>query len=429
VTPELAMRILIIGSGGREHALAWKIAQSPRITKLFCAPGNAGIAELAECVPIPAMEIDRLATFTSAQKIDLTIVGPEGPLCAGIVDVFEGQGLRVFGPNKRAAQLEGSKVFSKKVLLKYNVPTAAAAIFDNADDARAHLRKVGAPVVVKADGLAAGKGVIVAPTVAEAEQAITEIMERKIFGAAGTQVILEERLHGEELSVMALVHGQLFRILASAQDHKRALDGDRGPNTGGMGAYSPTPSLDDRLHEQVDGIFRQTLAGLQAEGIKYCGVLYAGLMITEHGPQVLEFNCRFGDPETQVVLPRMNFDLVDAVEATIDGGLDSLPLEWKSEAAVCVVLAAGGYPGAHERDQLIVGLKDAAALDKVCVFHGGTRRNARGQIVTDGGRVLGVTALGGSIEKAAQRAYEAVQRIHFDGAQFRRDIAARAIRT
>jgi phosphoribosylamine--glycine ligase len=423
------MRILIIGSGGREHALAWKIAQNPRVTKLFCAPGNAGIAEFAECVPIPAMDFDRLAAFASAQKIDLTIVGPEGPLCAGVVDIFERQGLRIFGPNKRAAQLEGSKVFSKNILLKYNVPTAAAAIFDNADAARAHLRIVGAPIVVKADGLAAGKGVFVVSSAAEAEQAITEIMERKIFGAAGAQVILEERLCGEELSVMALVHGQSFRILASAQDHKRALDGDRGPNTGGMGAYSPTPLLDDQLHEQVIGIFRQTLAGLRAEGIDYRGVLYAGLMITKRGPQVLEFNCRFGDPETQVVLPRMDFDLLDAVEATIDGDLDRLPLIWKSETAVCVVLAARGYPGAYERDKPIAGLKDAAELDKVWVFHGGTRRDASGRIVTDGGRVLGVTAIGGSIEKAAQQAYEAIQRIHFDGAQFRRDIAARAIRT
>src|ERR1017187_575675 len=328
------MRILIIGSGGREHALAWKIAQSPRVTQLFCAPGNAGIAALAECVPIPAMEIDKLAAFAVAQKIDLTVVGPEGPLCAGIVDVFQAQGLQVFGPNRRAAQLEGSKVFSKKVLLKHHIPTAAAAIFDNADDARTHLRKVGAPVVVKADGLAAGKGVIVASSAAEAEQAIAEIMERKIFGAAGGQIILEECLHGEELSVMALVDGQSFQILASAQDHKRALDGDCGPNTGGMGAYSPTPLLDDPLSEQVTGIFRQTLAGLRAEGIEYRGVLYAGLMITERGPQVLEFNCRFGDPEAQVVLPRMDFDLLDAAEATIDGSLNRLALKWKSDAAV-----------------------------------------------------------------------------------------------
>jgi phosphoribosylamine---glycine ligase len=423
------MRILIIGSGGREHALAWKIAQSPRVTKLFCAPGNAGIADLAECVPIPVMEIDRLAVFASAEKIDLTIVGPEGPLCAGIVDVFKSQGLRIFGPNKRAAQLEGSKVFSKRILLKYNVPTAAAAIFNSADAARAHLHTVGAPIVVKADGLAAGKGVIVAATVEEAERAITEIMEQKVFGTAGQQVVIEECLRGEEISVMALVHGQSSWLLTPAQDHKRALDGDRGPNTGGMGAYSPTPLLDDQLNIQITGIFRQTLAGLQAEGIEYCGVLYAGLMIAERGPQVLEFNCRFGDPETQVVLPRMDFDLVDAVEATIDGGLDHLSMPWKSDAAVCVVMAAGGYPGAYERDQPIVGLKDAAALDKVWVFHGGTRRNASGQIVTDGGRVLGVAALGGNIEQAVQRVYEAVRRIHFDGAQFRRDIAARAIRT
>jgi phosphoribosylamine---glycine ligase len=423
------MRILIIGSGGREHALAWKISQSPRVTKLFCAPGNAGIAALAECVPIPAMEIDQLAAFAIAQKIDLTVIGPEGPLCAGIVDVFQSRGLRVFGPNQHAAQLEGSKVFSKKILLKHHIPTAAAAIFDNADDARAYLHKVGVPVVVKADGLAAGKGVIVALSIPEAEQAITEIMERKIFGTAGAQIILEECLQGEELSVMALVDGQSFQVLASAQDHKRALDEDRGPNTGGMGAYSPTPLLNESLNKQVIDIFQQTLAALQAENIEYRGVLYVGLMITKRGPEVLEFNCRFGDPETQVVLPRMNFDLLDAMEATIDGSLDSLPLAWKDEAAVCVVLAAGGYPGTYERDQPIAGLKDAAKLDKVCVFHGGTRQNATGQIVTDGGRVLGVTALGGSIESAARQAYEAVQRIHFDGMQFRRDIAARAIRT
>jgi phosphoribosylamine---glycine ligase len=287
---------------------------------------------------------------------------------------------------------------------------------------------VGAPVVVKADGLASGKGVIVASSVAEAEQAIAEIMEHKIFGAAGSIIILEECLQGEELSVMALVDGQSFQILASAQDHKRALDGDRGPNTGGMGAYSPTPLLDERLNEAVTRIFQQTLAALRAEGVEYRGVLYAGLMITPNGPQVLEFNCRFGDPETQVVLPRMDFDLLEALEATIDGNLGRLSLAWKPEAAVCVVLAAGGYPGKYENNQPIAGLKDAAELDKVYVFHGSTRQNAGGQTVTDGGRVLGVTALGQNIETAARRAYEGVQRIHFDGMQFRRDIAARAIR-
>jgi len=421
------MRILVIGNGGREHALVWKIAQSPRVRKLFCAPGNAGIADLAECVPIKGTDIDPLAAFALEQKIDLTIVGPETPLCAGIVDVFEARGLRVFGPNKRAARLEGSKVFTKEILLKYNVPTASAAIFNNADDARAHLRKVGAPIVVKADGLAAGKGVIVASSIEEAEQAVTEIMEQKVFGAAGAHVVIEECLRGEELSVMALVDGKSFQMLASAQDHKRALDGDRGSNTGGMGAYSPTPLLDEKLNKQIAGIFRRTLAGLQAEGIDYRGVLYAGLMITERGPQVLEFNCRFGDPETQVVLPRMDFDLLDAAEATINGSLNRLALKWKSEAAVCVVMAAGGYPGPYQPGQPIAGLKEAAKSDKVWVFHAGTRRQPGGQVVTDGGRVLGVTALGENIEKAARRAYEAVQQIHFDGVHFRRDIAARAM--
>jgi len=333
------MKVLVIGSGGREHALVWKLAQSPRVTKLFCAPGNAGIADLAECLPIGATEIASLAAFAAGEKINLTIVGPEAPLCAGIVDIFQTCGLRIFGPNQSAAQLEGSKVFSKQLLLKYKVPTAVAAIFDNADAARAHLRKVGAPVVVKADGLAAGKGVIVASSVEEAERSVTDIMEQRIFGAAGAQVVIEECLRGEELSVMALVDGKSFRTLASAQDHKRALDGDRGPNTGGMGAYSPTPVLDKKLDAQVADIFQRTLAGLQAEGIDYHGVLYAGLMITERGPQVLEFNCRFGDPETQAVLPRLKSDLVEVVEATIDGSLDGLKLAWKPEAAVCVVMA------------------------------------------------------------------------------------------
>jgi phosphoribosylamine--glycine ligase len=422
------MKILVIGNGGREHALTWKLAQSRQVTKLFSAPGNAGIADLAECVLIPAADIDALAAFAAGQKIDLTVVGPEAPLCAGIVDVFQARGLRVFGPNKRAAQLEGSKVFTKKFLLKYNVPTAAAAIFDDANAARAHLRKVGAPIVVKADGLAAGKGVIVAASVEEAERAVTEIMEQKIFGSAGNQVVVEECLRGEELSVIALVDGASFRMLAAAQDHKRALDGDRGPNTGGMGAYSPTPLLDSKLDAQVADIFQRTLAGLQAEGINYRGALYAGLMITERGPQVLEFNCRFGDPETQVVLPRLKSDLLDAVEATINGSLDRLKLAWTSDAAVCVVMAAHGYPGPYERGQPIAGLKQAANSDKICVFHAGTRRDVDGRIVTDGGRVLGVMGMGNTIEMAVQRAYEAVQQIHFDGVHFRRDIAARATR-
>ncbi|MGD1019025.1 MAG: phosphoribosylamine--glycine ligase [Verrucomicrobiia bacterium] len=422
------MKILVIGNGGREHALVWKIAQSRRVTKLFCAPGNAGIADLAECVPIAATEIASLAAFAAGEKIDLTIVGPEAPLCAGIVDIFQTCHLRIFGPNQRAAQLEGSKVFTKQILLKYNVPTATAAVFDSADAARAHLRKVGAPIVVKADGLAAGKGVIVASSVEEAERAVGEIMEKKVFGSAGAQIVIEECLRGEELSVMALVDSKSFQTLASAQDHKRALDGDRGPNTGGMGAYSPTPVLDKKLDAPVADIFQRTLAGLRAEGIEYRGVLYAGLMITERGPQVLEFNCRFGDPETQVVLPRLESDLVDAMDATIDGSLDRLKLVWKTDAAVCVVMAAGGYPGQYKRGQPIAGLKQAANSDNVCVFHAGTRQDDDGRTVTDGGRVLGVTGLGDTIENAARRAYEAVEQIRFDGAHFRRDIAARAAR-
>jgi phosphoribosylamine--glycine ligase len=420
------MKTLVIGNGGREHALVWKLAQEPRVTKLFCAPGNAGIADLAECVSIPATDIDGMAAFATECKIDLTIVGPEAPLCAGIVDVFQRKGLRIFGPNERAAQLEGSKVFTKQLLLKYNIPTAPAVIFDDADAARTHLRKVGAPIVVKADGLAAGKGVIVASSVEEAERAVAEIMEEKVFGTAGAHIVIEECLRGEELSVMALVDGQSFQTLASAQDHKRALDGDHGPNTGGMGAYSPTPVWDGELDARVAEIFQRTLTALRAEGIEYRCVLYAGLMITERGPQVLEFNCRFGDPETQVVVPRLESDLVDALEATIDGSLDRVQLAWKSDAAVCVVMAAGGYPGPYERGEPIVGLKQAAKSDSVCVFHAGTRQNDEGQTVTDGGRVLGVTGLGRTIADAACRAYEAVEQIHFDGAHFRRDIATRA---
>jgi phosphoribosylamine--glycine ligase len=408
------MKVLVIGGGGREHALAWKLAQSGRVTKLFCAPGNAGIAQLAECVA-PA----DLAQFASEKQIDLTVVGPEAPLCAGIVDVFQAKGLRIFGPTKRAAQLEGSKAFCKRFLLQHGIPTADAGIFDNPVAARDYVRQRGAPIVVKADGLAAGKGVVVAQTIEEAERAIDDIMVQRAFGEAGKLVVIEECLTGEETSVMALVDGKTFKLLPAAQDHKRVGDGDTGPNTGGMGAYSPTPRKVDATE-----IFERTVAGMK----DYRGVLYAGLMVTEAGPKVLEFNCRFGDPETQVVVPRMDFDLVDALEATVTGRLEGARLDWKREAAVCVVMAAGGYPGAYERGQVIEGLKEASGLDNVCVFHAGTKRNAAGQIVTDGGRVLGVTALGEDIEDAVRKAYGGVARIRFDGAQYRRDIAARAWR-
>ena len=416
------MKLLVIGSGGREHALVWKLAQSARVTQLFCAPGNAGIAQQAECIPVAATDIDKLASFAAEKRIDLTIVGPEAPLCAGIVDVFQSKGLRVFGPSRRAAQLEGSKAFAKRLLLKYGVPTATAEIFDNADTARAFIRKHGVPVAVKADGLAAGKGVIVAQTIEEAERAIDDIMVRKVFGAAGEQVVVEECLVGEEVSVMALVDGRSFRVLAIAQDHKRALDGDLGPNTGGMGACSPTPVVVPKLHGSIDGIFRQILEGLRAEGIDYRGLLYAGLMLTKQGPIVLECNCRFGDPEAQVVLPRMDFDLVEALLATVEGRLDTLELKWKPETAVCVVMASAGYPGPFGRGKLIEGLKETSLLANIMVFHAGTIRGGEGQILTDGGRVLGVTAVGGNLVEAGRRAYDAVGRIRFDGAQFRRDI-------
>jgi phosphoribosylamine--glycine ligase len=417
------MKILVIGSGGREHALVWKLAQSKLATKLFCAPGNPGVAQLAECVPLGVTDIEKLAAFALDKKIDLTVVGPEAPLCAGIADVFQAKGLRIFAPNRTSAQLEGSKVFSKKFLLKHGVPTAKAEVFTDALAARACVRKWGAPVVVKADGLAAGKGVIVAQSVAEAEQAIADIMEKKVFGAAGDQLIVEECLTGEEASVMALVDGNCYRILAVSQDHKRIGDNDTGPNTGGMGAYSPIG-----LDIDATPVFDRTLAGLKADGIDYRGVLYAGLMLTKKGPMVLEFNCRFGDPETQVVLPRMDFDLVEACIATAEGRLDKMTLNWKREAAICVVLAAGGYPGNYAKGTLINGLADAAKLPNVTVFHAGTKQGADGAVLTDGGRVLGVTALGDGIAGAVKRAYEAIGRIHFDGMQYRRDIAARALR-
>ena len=415
------MKILVIGGGGREHALVWKLAQSRQVTKLFCAPGNPGIAELAECVPLAVTDVAKLAAFAAEHQIDLTVVGPEAALCAGIADAFQAKQLRVFGPTQAAAQLEGSKVFSKQFLLKHNVPTAAAGIFDNPAAARAYVRAHGAPIVVKADGLAAGKGVIVAQSVAEADQAIADIMEKRAFGDAGRQVVIEECLTGEEVSVMALVSGRCVKILAPAQDHKRVGDGDTGPNTGGMGAYSPVGLTVDATE-----IFARTLAGLAADGIDYRGVLYAGLMLTPAGPKVLEFNCRFGDPETQAVVPRMDFDLVEACIATADGTLDKFEFKWKPGAAVCVVLTAGGYPGDFKRGDTIAGLPAATKLANVTVFHAGTQFQD-GQIVTAGGRVLGVTGLGHDIADATRRAYDGVKWIQFAGAHYRRDIAARAL--
>jgi phosphoribosylamine--glycine ligase len=426
------MKVLVIGGGGREHALVWKLAQSPRVSRIFCAPGNAGIAELAQCVEIKPTDLESLAAFAATRRIALTVVGPEAPLCAGIVDVFESRGLKIFGPNKAAARLEGSKAFCKEILLKSNVPTAAAGIFSSAEAARDYIRKQGAPIVVKADGLAAGKGVVVAKSVEEAETAVAEIMEKRIFGDAGARVVIEECLEGEEASVMALVDGTTVKMLEPSQDHKRVLDGDTGPNTGGMGAYSPTSAVGEDSMNAVREIFARTLAGLRAENIEFKGVLYAGLMMTATGPKVLEFNARFGDPETQAVVPRMDFDLFDAMNAVVEGRLADFELKWKREAAACVVLASGGYPGDFARGKIITGLQEAAQLANVVVFHAGTKRalgNGKSPaVITDGGRVLGVTALSGDLKDALRRAYHAIGKIHFEGMQFRRDIGWREVR-
>ncbi len=421
------MKILVIGGGGREHTLVWKLAQSPRVTEVFCAPGNAGIAQQATCVDLAVGDLEALAEFAAKTEIDLTVVGPEAPLCAGVVDLFRARGLKIFGPNRRAAELEGSKVFCKEILLESGVPTGAAEIFGAADAARAYVRRVGAPIVVKADGLAAGKGVIVAATVPQAEQAIADIMESRVFGAAGSRVVIEECLIGQETSVMALVDGQTFKLLAPSQDHKRALDGDGGLNTGGMGAYSPTPVLGPEHDAAIEDIFQRTINGLAKRGIEFRGVMYGGLMLTADGLKVLEFNVRFGDPETQAVLPRLENDLADVLEATADGRLGEISLSWSPQAAVCVVMASGGYPGTYEKGRPISGLAEAGALANVAVFHAGTATAADGSIVTAGGRVLGVTAWADGIAAAQARAYDAVRRIHFDAAHFRSDIAARAL--
>ncbi len=422
------MKVLVVGSGGREHALVWKIAQSPLVDKIYCAPGNAGTAELAENVAIKADDLQALKEFALKNKIDLTVVGPEAPLVAGIVNLFEKEGLRVFGPRSEAARIEGSKVFCKQIMAKYDVPTAQSGIFTKAAEAIAYINEMGAPIVVKADGLAAGKGVIVAQTKDEAIEAVKLIMEKKEFGSAGEKVVIEECLVGEEASIIAFTDGKSIVPLASSQDHKRIFDNDQGPNTGGMGAYSPAPVVTDRLMEQIDvEILKPFVAGLRQEGIVYKGVLYAGVMVTKQGPKVLEFNARFGDPETQPILMRMKSDIVPIFEAIIDGKLDDREILWDERAAVCVVLAAGGYPGKYEKGKPISGLDKIDQLDDVMVFHAGTGYEGRG-VVTAGGRVLGVTALGDGIKFAVDKAYRAVKMIKFDGMQYRKDIGKKALK-
>jgi len=423
------MKVLVIGGGGREHALVWKIAQSPKVSKIYSAPGNAGIAQLAECVPLKAEDIPGLLAFAKAKAMDLTIVGPEGPLSLGIVDEFTKAGLRAFGPSGKAAEIEASKRFSKDLMRKYHIPTAEYRVFTEKAAAAAYVRDKGAPIVVKADGLAAGKGVVVAETVEEALKALDLIMTDKAFGAAGDRVVVEECLRGEEASFMAFSDGRTVVPMASSQDHKRVFDGDKGPNTGGMGAYSPAPVVTKKLERNVmETIMVPTVRAMKKEGRLFRGVLYAGLMIQHGEAKVLEFNARFGDPETQPIMVRLDTDLIDIIEAILEGSLSKIDIKWKSDSAVCVVMASGGYPGSYEKGKIICGLENAAKLNHVAVFHAGTAFKD-GKIVTDGGRVLGVTALGPVVAAAIDNAYRGIREITYDGAHYRRDIGARALET
>ncbi|HEV3148624.1 MAG TPA: phosphoribosylamine--glycine ligase [Chthoniobacterales bacterium] len=420
------MKILVIGSGGREHALAWKLKQSPEVDQMWCAPGNAGTASIAENVAIKASDLDALVRFAKENHVDLTVVGPDDPLAAGIVDLFDAWKLRVFGPTKSAARIESSKVFAKKLMRAQEIPTAEANTFSDSGEAFRYCDRLTFPVVIKADGLALGKGVIISPDAATARSAIDAMMSEGCFGDAGRRIVIEEFLRGSECSLHALVDGKNYRLLESARDHKRVFDGDLGPNTGGMGAFSPANNWSAELEDQFDEkIMRPLLRGLHEEGITFRGLLYPGLMISAAGARVLEFNCRFGDPETQVILPRMKSGLLPLLEATIDGEIDNCPIEWDERAAVTVVLASGGYPDKYETGKAISGLDEAEKLDDVHIFHAGTQRT-NGGIVTSGGRVLGVTALGSTIEAARARAYEAVSRIHFENCHYRRDIALTA---
>ena len=421
------MKVLVVGSGGREHALVWKIAQSPKVTKVYCAPGNAGISKQAAIVPIKAGDLKGLVDFASKERMDLTVVGPEEPLTRGIVDLFESKGLFIFGANRKAAEIEGSKAFAKEMMKKYNIPTAFYEIFDNRNEAVKYIRKQGASIVVKADGLAVGKGVIVCKTVEEAIQSVDRIMVEKIFGEAGNRVVVEEYLIGEEASYIAFTDGKTILPMASSRDHKPIFDGDQGPNTGGMGAYSPAPVVTGEVHERIiEKVLRPIIYGMREEGRPYKGVLYAGLIIHDGHPKVLEFNARFGDPETQPVLMRMKGDIVPILEACMKGNLSQHKIEWDNRASVCVVMASKGYPGDYEKGKIIGGLNEVSRLEGIFVFHAGTALKD-GQIVTNGGRVLGVTGLGEDIPRAIERTYQAVKKISWDGVQYRTDIGQKAM--
>jgi len=417
------MKVLVVGSGGREHTLCWKIAQSPKVDKIYCAPGNAGIAEYAQCVPYGAMEFEKLAAFAKAEAIDLTVVGMDDPLVGGIVDVFEAEGLRIFGPRKNAAILEGSKAFSKDLMKKYHIPTAAYENFDDPKAALAYLETAKMPIVLKADGLALGKGVLICNTLEEAKEGVKTIMEDKQFGAAGNRMVIEEFMTGREVSVLTFVDGKTIKCMTSAQDHKRALDGDQGLNTGGMGTFSPSPFYTEEIDEYCKKyIFQPTVDAMAAEGRTFKGIIFFGLMLTADGPKVLEYNARFGDPETQVVLPRMNNDIVEVFEACVDGTLDQIELDFADNAAVCVVLASGGYPVSYEKGFPVEGLENFKDKDGYYVFHAGTKFNEDGAIVTSGGRVLGITATGENLKAARANAYEATNWVRFEKMFKRNDI-------
>ena len=416
------MKVLVVGSGGREHAICWKISQSPKVDKIYCAPGNAGISQIAECVDIKAMEFDKLVAFAKEKNIDLTVIGMDDPLVGGIVDVFEAEGLRVFGPRKNAAILEGSKAFSKDLMKKYNIPTAAYENFDSADEAVKYLETADFPIVLKADGLALGKGVLICNTLEEAKEGVKTIMLDKQFGNAGNRLVIEEFMTGREVSVLSYVDGKTIKTMTSAQDHKRALDGDKGLNTGGMGTFSPSPfytkEVDDFCNKYI---YQATVDAMASEGREFKGIIFFGLMLTEKGPRVLEYNARFGDPEAQVVLPRMKNDIIEVIEACIDGTLDKVDLQFEDNAAVCVVLASDGYPVKYEKGFVINGLDNFKGKDGYYVFHAGSKKTDKG-IVTNGGRVLGVTAKGKDLKKARKNAYEATKWIDFENKYMRNDI-------
>ncbi len=422
------MKVLIIGGGGREHALAWKLSQSPRVKKLHAAPGNAGIAQVSECRPVSAEDLPGLLALAKELKADLTVVGPDNPLAMGLVDLLQQHGFRAFGPSASAARFESSKVFAKEFMARHGIPTAKFGSFADSGEAQKFAQTIHGPCVVKADGLALGKGVIICQSPRDSALAISQMMDKKVFGAAGERVIIEEFMQGEEASIHALLDGKTYKLFPSSQDNKRVGDNDTGPNTGGMGTISPVPMVSSALMQTVEEkILKPFLRGCAADGLEYRGLLYPGLMLTREGPKVLEFNARFGDPETQVLMMRLESDLIDALEAVVDGRLADTTLKFRREAAVCVVMSSGGYPGDYAKGKPIRGLDDAAKLPDAQVFHAGTRRSGN-DIVTAGGRVLGVTALGADLRAARERAYDAVARISFDGAHCRKDIGGRALR-